>query len=110
IRNTQQFQCALQRTVFTMSAMQGNEYTIEASLSQIGQTLTPCIKQVSIHTYAAQSLMHTGSGLQRYLTLTGEPAVQHPYAAIIHTHTSSPIRVATRLIEPAPIRTTTSPS
>src|SRR5690606_12822128 len=108
VRQLQKLQRPLQGTVFTVAAMQGNENTVETGIDQIHQRVAASIEQVRIDAGAAQGFVHPLSRHQRYLALGGAPAIQNTNPSEVVTHARSPICPGTRLMEPAPITTTTS--
>ncbi|KAG1313781.1 hypothetical protein G6F62_014038 [Rhizopus arrhizus] len=109
VRDAQQFQGALDRAVFAIAAMQGDEHPVEAFSGQLGQAAFARVEQVRVHAGAGQRLLHALAGHQRHFALGGTAAVQHTYFAELRAHASSPTWAGTLLIDPAPITITTSP-
>src|SRR5690606_39072446 len=105
-----QLEHALQRTVLAIASVQRDEYAVETGIEQIGQRTGAGIEQVGVHPGTAQRLVHAASRHQRDLALGGASAIQHPHAAKPAAHANSPIRAGTRLMVPAPMTMTTSPS
>src|SRR5690606_30291517 len=104
------FEGSLQGTVLAMAPVQGNEHPIKTRIDQINQRIAAGVEQVGVDALAAQGLVYALPRHQGHFTLGGASAVQHADPAEVHSHTVTPNWAGTRLIEPAPITTITSPS
>src|SRR5690606_7853541 len=110
IGQLQHLERALNRAVFSVAPVQGNEHAIKPGIGQFRERVTPRIEQVRIHADATQRVVHALPRHERHLTFGGMPAVQYAQAAKIRVHSSSPNWPGTRLTDPAAMMTTTSPS
>ena len=85
IRNTHQFQRALNRAVFAESAVQNIEGRLKPLGFQFRQRGFFGVKRVGIDAFAFQGSQNSGAAVQRNFTLAGEAAHQHGhFAKILH--------------------------
>src|SRR5690606_42038758 len=93
-----------------MSSVQSNEHTAETCVDQIHQGVATGIEQMCINAHAAQRLGYALARHQRDLPLCGSASVQYPYTTNFSVHAATPNCPGTRLTQPAPLITATSPS
>ena len=85
IRNTHQFQRALNRAIFAESAVQNIEGRLKPLGFQFRQRGFFGVKRMGIHAFAFQGSQNSGAAVQRNFALAGEAAHQHGhFAKILH--------------------------
>ena len=85
VRNTHQFQRALNRAIFAESAVQNIEGCLKTLCFQLRQRGFFGVERMSIDAFAFQGSQNSGAAVQRNFALAGESTHQHGhFAKILH--------------------------
>ena len=85
VRNTHQFQRALNRAIFAESAVQNIEGRLKTLCFQFRQRGFFRIERMGIDAFAFQGSQNSGAAVQRHFALAGEATHQHGhFAKILH--------------------------